>query len=86
MERIAQAGGAQDVLAHLEREAVDEERGWGVVVVRYLFEERWARTPMPEKIRRLLALGEPEVKEITPGLLRWCRRTGLLAAGESPAR
>jgi hypothetical protein len=65
---------------------VDEERSWGLMVVRYLFEERWAERPMPERIRRLFRLTQEEVRELAPEVLRYCRRPDLLAGGAPPAR
>jgi hypothetical protein len=83
---MAQAREPSEVLAHLSRDAVDEERGWGLMVVRYLFDDRWRSRPLPEKIRLLLRLREEEVAEIAPEVLEYCRRRDLLggtsAAGD----
>ena len=86
VRRIAQARDPADVLTHLRRDAVDEDRGWGLMVVRYLFDERWASEPLPSKIRRLFGLSDAEVADIAPEVLRFCRRWELVARASPPAR
>jgi hypothetical protein len=76
---IAAARNPSDVLAHLTDRAVDEDRSWGMLVVRYLFEGLWTRLPPPEKIRRLLHLDDGEVEEMSPAILAYYRRPRLLA-------
>jgi hypothetical protein len=76
---IAAARDSGEVLAHLTRRAVDEDRSWGLLVVRYLFEGLWTPLPPPERIRRLLHLDDREVEELCPAILAYYRRPGLLA-------
>ncbi len=92
IHRIADAREPQEVLDHLTPRAIDEERGWGVVVVRYLFEERWKKEELREKVRRLLALGAEETARVAPEIVAYCRRptlltsSGLSDSGPPPAR
>lgn len=79
---IRLAAGARDpseILAHLTSKAEEEDRGWGVVVVRYLFESRWAGRPMSEKILDLFQLTESDVSAFAPAILEYCRRSEFLA-------
>jgi hypothetical protein len=86
IRRIAQARDPREVMAHLTPRAVDEEPSWGLMLVRYLFEDRWLDRPMPERIRRLLALTDQEVAALAPEVLAWCRRPELLSDdGDPPA-
>ena len=83
---MARAEEPAELLAHLSKSAVDEDRGWGVMVVRYLFEDRWRDRPLHEKIRLLLRLSDEQVEELAPEVLAYCRRRevlgGAAAAGE----
>jgi len=86
IRRMALAEDGSEVLSHLTRSAVDEGRGWGLMVVRYLFEDRWARRTMGEKIRLLLGLSEAELSGLAPAVLEYCRRPDLLAGSGPTAR
>ncbi len=92
IRRIAEARASEEVLEHLTPRAIDEERGWGVIVVRYLFEERWNGEELSEKVRRFLALAPQETALIAPEIVAYCRRPTLLSSlglsdsGPPPAR
>jgi hypothetical protein len=79
IRRMAEARSPAEVLDHLTPQAVDEDRSWGMIVVRYLFESRWAGLSAPEKIRALLSLEQEDVEAYAPDLLDYCRGADLLA-------
>jgi hypothetical protein len=79
MRRIGEASGAGEILAHLTPEAIDEERSWGPMIVRYLFESRWAGERRPEKVRRLLRMRMDDVAMLAEDIIAWYRRPDLLA-------
>lgn len=86
IHRMAEARSTSEVLEHLTPQAVDEDRSWGLIVVRYLFESRWTGLSAPEKIRALLSLDREDVEAYAPDLLDYCRGADLLAGEDRPFR
>ena len=82
---VASSDSPSDLLDHLSRSAVDEERGWGLLVVFYLFEEKWAGDEPGKKIRRLLSLTLSDVESLAPELVEYCRSHEALAGADAPA-
>ena len=76
---VAGARNSSEILTHINTRAVDEDRSWGMMVLRYFFEWHWADRPIPEKIRGFLELSEREVAALAPEILKFCRRPEQLA-------
>ncbi len=71
---VAGAWDSSEILDHLTPRAVDEDRSWGLIVVRYFFERRWAGRPTSEKIRGFLKLSRGDVAACASEILEFCRR------------
>ncbi len=84
LRRLSEAKGAPELLAHLTPAAIDEERGWGTLVVRYLLDARWSGRSAPEKIRGLLRLSDADIAMLAPEIIAWSGRPELLAGIPGP--